>query len=72
MDVQWFVHGDTTILTLQTQVPWGSASELSLHLSQPALVSDLRHPAPAQRTGQVAVHLDPIEPTILMLAPGHG
>jgi beta-galactosidase GanA len=72
VDVQWFVHGDTTILTLQTQVPWGSASEISLHLSQPALVSDLRHPAPAQRTGQVAVHLDPIEPTILMLAPGHG
>jgi hypothetical protein len=71
VDVQWFVQGDTTILTLQTQIPWGSATEFSLHLSQPALVHDLRHPAPPQRTDQIAVHLDGVEPTILVLGSDH-
>ncbi len=71
VDVQWFAHGDIGILTLQAQTPWGSATDFDLHLSQPALVHDLRHPGPPQRTDRMAVHLDGIEPTLLMLEPDH-
>ncbi len=67
VDVQWFVHGDTTILTLQTQTPGTAATDLDVQLARPALVQELRHKALPQQTDRIAVHLDGIEPTILVL-----
>ncbi len=70
VDVQWFSRAGASIVTMQTQTPWGSAGELELRLPKPAQVRDLRHPGPVQRTDRVAIHLDGIEPTILVLEPG--
>ncbi len=64
---RWLRRGDTTMLALHALVPWGAPARIEVRLSAPASVRDLRQGGPPLATGDIAVQLDPVEPTILAL-----
>ncbi len=69
VDAHVLRNGDVVILALQATVPWGAPDRLSIRLPAPGYVHDLRRPAPTQFVDHLDVTLDPIEPTILVVAP---
>lgn len=69
VDARWLRKGGRLTLALQTVHPWPAGATVQLTLSAPATMRDLRRPAPPDTTGQLAIALDPVEPTLLDVAP---
>ncbi|HEX4177117.1 MAG TPA: hypothetical protein VHY57_01720 [Rhizomicrobium sp.] len=67
VDAVWLRHGDTTILGMQADAPWGAPARIEVRLPSPAVVEDMRIPGRSLRADRIAIDLDPITPTILRL-----
>ena len=69
VEARWFAGPRGTVLALQAGRPWGAPGRVTLELAGLFAVSDLRHPGLVVTGRRHEVELDPVEPTILLLAP---
>ncbi len=67
LEVRWFRHGDTELLSLQALAPYAAPREITVELPDPMTVSDLRRGGAARQGKRFTVPLDAAEPTILSL-----
>lgn len=61
---RWFQGPAGVILALQATRPWGAPPRVSVRLTQPGPISDLRRPGLVDPD---SLSLDPIEPTVLLI-----
>ena len=69
VEARWFLSPAGLVLALQAARPWGAAGRIGVRLARPAAVTDVRRPGQARVLEALEVALDPIEPTVLLLAP---
>lgn len=68
IEARWYRHATGQILALQTGRAWGGPARLTLRLPIRMAVSDLRAGGDPIVTDRLEITLDPIEPTLLLLA----
>ena len=68
IEARWFRQGDRQLLSLQSVAPYTAPSRISVELSRPSMVRDLRaagEPLDAQR---FTINLDPADPSIFEIS----
>ena len=68
IEARWFRHGETQLLSLQSTAPYAAAAHITVELSDPATIRDLRAGGAPVTAAHFTIDLDPADPSILEIS----